>query len=121
MSSQRTAIYLEDQRYVSEKVSLIAGMQAIYVRRHLTDRFNNTDSGNQSAGLDFRTINPKVGAIWEFAEKSQVYANFSRSWQPPSFDNMLDFDDDNPPPPFGTGSLVFSPLEAQHAWTAEVG
>ncbi len=34
---------------------------------------------------------------------------------------MLDFDDDNPPPPFGTGSLVFNPLEPQHAWTAEIG
>ncbi len=34
---------------------------------------------------------------------------------------MLDFDDNNPPPPFGTGSLVFTPLEPQHAWTVEAG
>jgi iron complex outermembrane receptor protein len=113
--------YVEDQQYITENFSVLAGMQAIYVRRHLSDTFNNTDSGNQSAGLDFRTINPKVGAIFEIDPHSEIYANFSRSWQPPSFDNMLDFDDDNPPPPFGTGSLVFSPLEPQHAWTMEVG
>ncbi|HEX4264493.1 MAG TPA: TonB-dependent receptor [Verrucomicrobiae bacterium] len=114
-------IYMEDQQYVTEQLSLIAGLQAIHVKRHLTDRFNKTDSGDQTASVSFRTINPKAGIIWEINKKSQVYANFSRSWQPPSFDNMLDFDDDNPPPPFGTGSLVFSPLEPQRAWTAEIG
>jgi iron complex outermembrane receptor protein len=114
-------LYAEDQQYVTEKFSLIAGLQAIYAQRHLSDFFIDTDSGDQSANLTFRTINPKVGMIWEFDDKSQVYANFSRSWQPPSFDNMLDFDDNNPPAPFGTGSLVFTPLEPQHAWTAEAG
>jgi iron complex outermembrane receptor protein len=114
-------VYAEDQQYITEQLSVLAGMQAIYVRRHLSDTFNNTDSGNQSDGLDFRTINPKVGAIFEMDPHSEIYANFSRSWQPPSFDNMLDFDDDNPPPPFGTGSLVFTPLKPQHAWTVEAG
>ncbi len=114
-------LYSEDQQYITEKLSAVAGMQLIYVRRHLGDEFNHTDSGNQSGGLDFRTINPKIGAIFEIDSNSQVYANFSRSWQPPSFDNMLDFDDDNPPPPFDTGSLVLTPLAPQHAWTVEAG
>ena len=114
-------LYAEDQQYLMEKLSVVAGIQAIYVQRRLSDYFNDTDSGDQSANLTFRTINPKVGMIWDINDKSQVYANFSRSWQPPSFDNMLDFDDNDPPPPFGGGSLVFTPLEAQHAWTAELG
>jgi len=114
-------LFAEDQQYVTEKLSLLAGIQGIYAQRRLTDEFNHTDSGNQSASLTFWAANPKVGAIYELDNKSQIYANFSRSWQPPSFDNMLDFDDDNPPPPFGTGSLVFTPLDPQWAWTAEVG
>lgn len=114
-------LYAEDQQYVMDNLSLVAGLQAIYAQRHLSDYFNDTDSGDQSANLTFRSINPKVGMIWEVDQQSQVYANFSRSWQPPSFDNMLDFDDNNPPPPFGTGSLVFTPLEPQHAWTVEAG
>jgi iron complex outermembrane receptor protein len=97
------------------------GIQAIYVQRHFSDYFNDTASGDASANLVFHTINPKLGAIYEIDDKSQIYANFSRSWQPPSFDNMVDFDDNNSPPPFGTGSLVFTPLQAQRAWTAEVG
>ncbi len=107
--------YAEDQQYVTEGLSLLAGLQAIYVQRRFTDQFNNTPSGNQSGNLVFRTINPKVGAIYEFAEKDQVYANFSRSWQPPSFDNMVDFGDDP------GDSLEFTPLQPQRAWTAEVG
>ncbi len=113
--------YAEDQQYVTEKLSLLAGFQAIYVQRRFTDEFNDTASGNQSANLSFSTINPKFGSIYELDDKSQLYANVSRSWQPPSFDNMLDFDDDNPPPPFGDGSLVFTPLQPQHAWTVECG
>src|SRR5208283_2638910 len=80
-----------------------------------------TDDEDQSANLTYRTVNPKVGAIWELDDKSQIYANFSRSWQPPSFDDMVNFDDNDPPPPFGGGSLVFTPLQAQHAWTVEAG
>jgi iron complex outermembrane recepter protein len=113
--------YAEDQQYVTEKLSLLAGIQAIYVRRDLRDYFTDTDSGDQSDNLSFTAINPKIGTLYEIDRRSQLYANFSRSWQPPSFDNMLDFDDDNPPPPFGTGSLVFTPLSPQHAWTAEFG
>ena len=119
--SVNAVLYLEDQQYVADDVSVLAGLQGILAQRRLTDEFNNTASGNQSANLFFHTVNPKVGGIWEIEDKSQVYANFSRSWQPPSFDNMLDFDDDNPPPPFGTGSLVFTPLQPQHAWTVEAG
>ncbi len=107
--------YAEDQQYVTENLSLLAGLQAIYVQRHFTDQFNHTPSGNQSGDLTFRTINPKVGAMYEFAEKDQVYANFSRSWQPPSFDNMVDFGD------APGDSLEFTPLEPQRAWTAEIG
>jgi iron complex outermembrane receptor protein len=114
-------LYAEDQQYVTEKLSVLAGIQAIYAQRHFSDYFNDTDSGDQSANLTFRTINPKIGLIWEVDDKSQIYANFSRSWQPPSFDDMVDFDDNDPPPPFGGGSLVFTPLQAQHAWTAEMG
>lgn len=107
--------YAEDHQYLSEHLSLLAGLQAIYVQRHFKDYFNNTPSGNQSANLVFRTVNPKVGMIYELDDQSQVYANFSRSWQPPSFDNMVEFGDEP------GASLEFTPLQPQRAWTAEIG
>jgi iron complex outermembrane receptor protein len=124
-------LYAEDQQYLTEKLSIQAGIQAIYAQRNFVDYFTGTPDGDQSTDLAFRTVNPKVGAIYELDSQSQLYANLSRSWQPPSFDNMVDFA--NTPPPFASafpplpisdfqaGSLVFTPLEPQHAWTAEVG
>jgi iron complex outermembrane receptor protein len=48
-------------------------------------------------------------------EHSQVFVNYSYSWQPPSFDNMVTFDS-------GPGvSLVYTPLVPQRAWTIETG
>jgi iron complex outermembrane receptor protein len=41
--------------------------------------------------------------------------NFSRSWQPPSLDNLVDFTEGP------NSSVVYTPLQPQHAWTIEVG
>jgi iron complex outermembrane receptor protein len=107
--------YAEDQQYLGENLSLIAGVQAIYAQRHFSDFFVASPGGDQSGNLVFRSINPKAGVIYELDTNSQVYANFSRSWQPPSFDNMVDFGDQ----PFD--SLELTPLTPQHAWTIEIG
>jgi len=107
--------YVQNQHYLTEKLSVITGMQAAWAQRHFHDHFNNTADGDQSADLTFRTVNPKVGLLYELNDKDQIYANFSRSWQPPSFDDMVDF---------GTGagtSQEFTPLSPQSAWTVEVG
>ncbi|HTI72784.1 MAG TPA: TonB-dependent receptor [Candidatus Limnocylindria bacterium] len=113
--SVNAPIYLEDQQYITEKLSLQLGVQAIYAQRHFHDLFVDTDSGDQSGNLVFRGLNPKVGAIYEFDPHSQVFANFSKSWQPPTFDNLVAFGDEV------DDSLLFTPLQAQRAWTAEVG
>jgi iron complex outermembrane receptor protein len=113
--SVNVPFYAENQFYLTEKLSVLTGIQMIYALRHFYDQFNNTDSGDQSQAQNFWGLNPKVGMLYEINNDNQIFANFSRSWQPPSFDNMVDFDD-------GPGvSLVYSPLSPQHAWTAEVG
>ena len=108
-------LYAEDQQYLTEKLSVIFGLQAIYSQRHFRDYFNATPSGDQSGNGVFRGLNPKVGAIYEFDRQNQLFANFSRSWQPPSFDNMVDFGEDP------GESLEFTPLRPQRAWTVETG
>jgi iron complex outermembrane receptor protein len=78
--------------YLTEKLSLVTGVQAAYVQRHFYDTFTNSAPSDldQSGKLDFRTLNPKIGLIYELTDKDQLYANFSRSWQPPSFDDIVD-------------------------------
>jgi iron complex outermembrane receptor protein len=71
--------------------------------------------GNQSNRQNFWGFNPKLGAIYEINRQIQAFMNFSRSWQPPSLDNLVEFTEG---PNF---SVVYTPLQPQHAWTIELG
>jgi len=113
--SLNAPLYAQDQQHLTEKLSVIGGIQAIYAQRDFHDLFTATDSGDQSANLVFRGLNPKVGLLFAFDHDHQWFANLSRSWQPPSFDNMVEMGDDV------DESLQFTPLSPQHAWTAETG
>ncbi|HTB84600.1 MAG TPA: TonB-dependent receptor [Candidatus Sulfotelmatobacter sp.] len=113
--SVNVPVYLENQHYLTEKLSLLTGLQAIYVLRHFYDYFNNTSDGDQSHLNNYFGLNPKIGLLYELNDDSQAFINFSRTFQPPSFDNMVTFDD-------GPGvSLTYTPLQPQHAWTIETG
>ena len=57
----------------------------------------------------------KTGLIYEFDRKNQLFLNFSGSWQPPSFDNMVEFKEGE------NSSVVYTPLHPQRAQTLEVG
>jgi iron complex outermembrane receptor protein len=108
-------LYAENQHYLTDKLSLVMGIQLIYAQRHFGDYFLTSDQGDQSATVDFYGWSPKIGLIYEIDTNSQAFLNFSKNWQPPSFDNMVEFEE-------GTNaSLSFSRLNPQEAWTAEIG
>ncbi len=114
--SVNVPVYLENQHYLTEKLSVLTGVQAIYVVRHFYDYFDNTPVGDQSAKNDYYGLNPKIGLLYEITDSSQAFINFCRTFQPPSFDNMVSFGDDP-----GDESLTFTSLEPQRAWTIEAG
>ncbi len=114
-SSINLPAYLEDQLYLTQRFSILAGAQAIFAERHFKDEFFTDEAGNQSNRQNFWGFNPKLGAIYEIDDKTQAFVNFSRSWQPPSIDNLVDFDEGP------NSSVVYTPLSPQHAWTVEVG
>lgn len=114
-SSINLPAYLEDQLYLTPRFSILAGAQAIYAERHFKDEFFTDEAGNQSNRQDFWGFNPKVGGIYEIDHQTQAFVNFSRSWQPPSIDNLVDFDEGP------NSSVVYTPLSPQHAWTIEIG
>jgi iron complex outermembrane recepter protein len=113
--SVNISLFAENQHYLTDKLSVLLGFQVDYALRHFIDQFNNTFDGNQSAQQNFFGFNPKVGMLYEINDASQAFINFSRSWQPPSFDNMVTFDD-------GAGaSQTYTKLDPQIAWTVEIG
>ena len=107
--------YFEDQHYLTERLSAVSAIQLIYAQRHFRDEFLNDDEGDQSHEQNFFGWNPKVGLIYEVNNQTQIFTNFSGSWQPPSFDSMVEFAD-------GTNSsVIYTPLQPQRAWTLELG
>jgi len=107
--------YLEDQLYFTPRLSILAGAQAIFAERHFIDKFLTDSAGNQSNRQNFWGFNPKLGAIYEINSQTQAFVNFSRSWQPPSIDNLVDFTEGP------NSSVAYTPLQPQHAWTLELG
>ncbi len=108
-------LYLENQHYLSDKLSLLLGMQAIYAQRQFEDHFLIDDEGDQSHEQDFYGWNPKAGLIYELDKQNQVFMNFAGSWQPPSFDNMVEFAEGE------NSSVVYTPLHPQRGQTLELG
>jgi iron complex outermembrane receptor protein len=107
--------YLEDQFYVAPRLSILAGAQAVFAERHFIDDFVSDAEGNQSNRQDFWGFTPKLGVIYEISRETQAFVNFSRSWQPPSLDNLVEFSEGP------DSSVVYTPLQPQHAWTIEIG
>ncbi len=101
-------LYAEDQLYVLPAAALVGGLQMAYAVRKADDFFlaNGDNSGRQI----FHGLSPKVGARYDLTPKSQVFANFSRSFEPPSFGELTNV---------AAGGLLR--LDPQRASTVEVG
>ena len=90
---------------LAESVRLIAGTQFAAARREVTALLN-TVSGRAS----YRQLSPRLGLLYTPAETVQLFANVSRSFEPPSMADLT-----------AGGISPFAPLNAQTAWTGEVG
>jgi iron complex outermembrane receptor protein len=101
-------LYAEDHFHVVPEVALIVGLQLTQSEREYDDEF--LGNGDQSGEADYDAINPKVGVLWQVAKESQIYGNISRSYEPPSFGEL------------GAIAGQFpTDIDAQSAWTAELG
>ncbi len=108
-------LFVEDQFHLTKQFSVLAGFQAVYVNRVFHDNYRSATLGNQSHDDRFRAFNPKGGVAYQWNEKSLVYLNLSRSFQPVSFDESIGIQE-------GTdGGEVYHDLEPQHAITLELG
>jgi iron complex outermembrane receptor protein len=64
---------------------------------------------NLEASRDYDWFAPRVGVLWQAEDGAQVFANLTRSVEPPSFNSLS---------PTNAG---FARVQAQEAWTGEVG
>ena len=98
--------YLEDRLSLDEQWTVIAGLQYAKSKRDSKDQMI-TASGDQSVDKTYSQTSPKLGVLYQLQPQVQVFANASRSFEPPSFGEL--------------NSLVVSSLKAQKGTTFEIG
>lgn len=108
LTARAADLYAEEQLSVTPSVALIAGVQFAWADRELEDRW--VVDGDQSGSNDYHAANPKLGALWDVSERAQVFGNLSRSYEPPSFGELG-----------AVGGAFPLDIQAQYAWTVEVG
>ena len=99
-------VFAEGRLFVTDRLAVVAGGSWGRATRDYQDRLNpaNDDS------IDYDWFSPRLGLLWEAESGAQVFANVTRSVEPPTY-----------------GALVqaplagFTPVEVQDAWTAEIG
>lgn len=108
-TARSAAVYGEWRHEAVAGWWLVGGVQAQWTSLEHDDRL----SGRSGARI-WRSLNPKLGVLGQVGEDAQVFANLSRSSETPTFSEYVQFD----------GSFTTRPqpdLEAQSAWTAEIG
>lgn len=110
-SRSTSEIYAENRYDVTPRITVITGAQAVWASRsNRIDVLRNPPAFPMFQPTDgaahYSAVNPRVGVLWQAAPQAQVFANITRSYEPPT---SLEFDN-------GVGVLA-----AQRAGTVEVG
>ena len=105
--AQNYEAFAENRLWVLPQVALVAGAKALrderdYENRLTGQRFSRTYDG----------LNPKLGVLWQPRPEVQVFANITRSQDVPDFSDLLQTVNNQP---------VWVPMQAQRAWTVELG
>jgi len=116
-------MYAENQHYLFEQLALVLGFQADWSTRDSDVRFARTGGGQnfvnttllnpttRSAYENYMAFNPKIGLLYELDNETSLFANVSRSYEPPSFSEYFDT----------RAGQNLGVTDAQEAWTFETG
>ncbi len=99
-------LFMEGRWFVTRRLAVVAGGSYGSATRDYTDNLNaaNNDS------VDFDWLAPRIGLLWEDESGLQLYANVTRSVEPPHYGALVQA-------PFPG----FVPVNPQEAWTGEAG
>lgn len=105
-TSRNVSLYGENSFYVTPAWALVTGAQLTWSTREVEDHVRP----NESDGKTYISVNPKLGLLYEPSENVQLFANVSKSHEAPTFTELTQ-----------GGTVGFTPVDAQEAWTAEIG
>ena len=99
-------VFAEGRLFVTDSLALVAGGSWGVATRDYEDHRNPARDDSK----DFDWFAPRIGVLWEGEGGQQVYANVTRSVEPPQFSALVQ-----------AAIPEFVPVEAQEAWTIEAG
>jgi iron complex outermembrane recepter protein len=105
--------YFENRFFFLPHVALMAGAKLLHDERNYIDKGGlAADPVPKSANRSYDGFNPKLGLLWTPRPEIQAFVDVTRSQDVPDFTDLNQT--------IGT-TTNFVPLQAQHAWTAEIG
>ncbi len=102
--AETAEIYGEAEIGLTDTLSGIVGAQAIRTERFYRRTFPTVLNADRS----FEAFNPKLGFLLRPSEAITVYGNVSRSFEPPTFTELVQ-------------NNIVQPIRPQRAWTGEIG
>ncbi|MGH8081364.1 MAG: TonB-dependent receptor family protein, partial [Lysobacter sp.] len=105
--ARNSKLYAENQTWLNSQWVLSLGAQALQAQRRSRDRLI-TGGRDESFSADYSGISPKIGVRYLLDEHAQLYANLSRSLEPPSFGEL-------------SGGPGITPVDKQRADSGEIG
>jgi iron complex outermembrane recepter protein len=104
-------VFGEGRLFLTDQLAVIGGVTYGLADRDYDSRPvpGVATTFNLQASRRFDWIAPRLGLLWEAPDGAQLFANVTRSVEPPNFGALS---------PTGTG---FAPVEAQEALTYEIG
>lgn len=100
--------FVENRLSLTHDFSVIAGLQYTRSKREADDKFINPVTGDEGFSETYTQTSPKLGVLYDLQPNVQLFANVSRSFEPPSFGEIS-----NP--------AAARDLKAQKGTTFEVG
>lgn len=101
-----TDLFAEGRWFATEHLALVAGGSLGSATRDYRDNQNTANNSRKSFGW----FSPRIGLLWQDDSGTQIYANITRSVEPPHYGALVQS-------PFPG----FVPVQAQRAWTGEIG
>jgi iron complex outermembrane receptor protein len=101
-------MYAENRLFVIPEIALITGVQYTRAKRKFNDQFFATAAQDESFDVTYTQTSPKLGVLYQYLPNVQLYANVSRSFEPPSFGELV-------------GGLKPNIVSAQSGTTLEIG
>ncbi len=85
-TSYNLDFFAQDQFYLLSNFAMVGGLQWSLASRKSKDLF--LTDGNHSGHPVYHGLSPKAGLRYELTERSQLFGNISRSFEPPSFGEL---------------------------------